>query len=155
MEHLIFELMDRDKKIVPVYDSSIGKFRRTCHNPYCIEPNFWGRQDQLYCSRGCKNLVGNKKWREENPKLTSHEKEIRRNHRILQVIASEQGYNKWLAKNTLAQYKFNGKKYHSYTERLLQNNIVAKVITLFDLEVLILDDGRTLINKSIQNGSNI
>lgn len=130
------------------YDSSTGKYRRTCFNPNCVK-HYWGRKDQQYCSLRCKNQVNNAKWRIDNPKLTDLEKEIRRNYRVLSEIARTNGYNKWLAQTILAKEGFNGKLYHSYTESVLDAGTHCKVISIFDLKLYIADGGKILINKPI------
>jgi hypothetical protein len=130
-----------------VYDSSTGKFRKTCVNPNCNEP-FWGRKDQQYCGRRCKNQVNNAKWRAENPTLKETERLIRLNYRILVGLIKAHGVNKWLNKTILNNTGFNGKLYHSFSEKILKDSTACKVLQIFDLQLYV-STTQILINKPI------
>jgi hypothetical protein len=131
-----------------IYDPTLGKFRRTCTNPNCNQ-QFWGRKDQLYCDRRCKNQVNNARWRMENPKLNDKEKELRKNHRILLGLAEQNGYNNWFSKAALKEKDFNGSLYHSYAEDMITDKLPCKIITLFELKLYIIEGGKVLIKKTL------
>jgi hypothetical protein len=126
--------MENKKSNELSYDPETGKFRRICHFSLCTQP-FWGRKDQLYCCRRCKNQVGNKNWRAKNPKLLEKEKAVRKNAEILRAFMEIHGAKKWLPISTLHALNFNGELYHTHKKGILKGNVPCDIIEIFELKL--------------------
>jgi hypothetical protein len=116
------------------FDSKTGKFKGKCQFVPCGE-EFWGRKDQKYCGRKCKNQVGNGKWREKNPKLLEKEKQLRHNYEIIKTVAEIQGYKKWFDSSVLVAHNFNGELFHSYKKVNLSAGESGDCIEIFDHKI--------------------
>lgn len=86
-------------------------YNLNCKNPLCGK-EYKGQLDQMYCSKECKNDVGNAKKREENKAINKINKILLKNHRVLM---DNYDYTNPTKKTSLAFLKLKGLKINYFT----------------------------------------